>query len=460
MTVRIRGIYTTALTELFDDVVQASPPIRERFDESFPVAPADLAVWTTNDRQGVTLSGDPGTVTDAHERLADLSRDTLAWSDPLPKDGVFAGEVTETLGGGAVVDIGDGEGYLPYSETDDHVETSDTVRVQVRRPKPPWSDRRARLSTRIEVSGELVRLVPGESRQTAGAANLEDLLPPEVPEGWRPKWGRDEEDASMDALGEALADATDRAEQFDALPERGEPDAEREEPDAPTALATPLATSHVWFGREGRFELDDLRRDVTRTMPGHHRVKAGASDASAAVDFAEALGAFDSDQFPFDVVTRQFGPQAGATLAIDHGKPDGRCITLGNGEVTAVASDGSLTLEREMTPGGTYDGLGVDRRAGDVAVTKFKEGRWWYPTVYRGDDGTRRGTYVNVCTPVELFPDAARYVDLHVDVVKGPDGEVRRVDDDELDAAVEAGHVSEPLAEKARAVASTLERAL
>ncbi len=453
MTVRIRGIYTTALTHLFDDVVQASPPIRERFDESFPVAPADLAVWTTNDRQGVTLSGDPAVVADAHERLADLSTDTLAWTDPLPKDGVFAGEVTETLGGGAVVSVGDGEGYLPYSETDDHVETGDTVRVQVRRPKPPWTDRRARLSTRIEVSGELVRLVRGESRESAGAASLEDLLPPEVPDGWRPKWGRDEEEAAMEALGAALDAATDRAERFDDLPTRGDPD-------APTALVTPLSTSHVWFGREGRFELDALRREVTRTMPGHHRVKAGASDASAAVDFAEALGAFDSEEFPFAVVARQFGPQEGDRLGIDHGKPSGECFTLGKGEVTSVGSDGSLTLEREMSPGGTYDALGVDRQAGDVAVTKFEEGRWWYPTVYRGDDGTRRGTYVNVCTPVELFPNAARYVDLHVDVVKGPDGAVRRVDDDELDAAVAAGHISESLAEKARSVASKLERAL
>jgi len=61
-----------------------------------------------------------------------------------------------------------------------------------------------------------------------------------------------------------------------------------------------------------------------------------------------------------------------------------------------------------------------------------------------------RGTYVNVCTPVEVFPDAARYVDLHVDVMKHPDGTVERVDDDELRDAEAAGDVPEPLAEKAR----------
>ena len=113
-----------------------------------------------------------------------------------------------------------------------------------------------------------------------------------------------------------------------------------------------------------------------------------------------------------------------------------------------------------MSGRGTYDALGVDQQAGDVAVTKFTEGKWWYPTVYRGADGEKRGTYVNVCTPVEVFPGEIRYVDLHVDVVRTPDGTVRRVDDDELDAAVDAGNVPESLAEKARDVASALESAL
>jgi len=159
-------------------------------------------------------------------------------------------------------------------------------------------------------------------------------------------------------------------------------------------------------------------------------------------------------------VTRQFGPREGEEIALAHGKPDGRCFVLGTAEVVERDPGGTIRVERGMTPGGSYDALGVERRAGDVALTKLTEAKWWYPTVYRSEGGERRGTYVNVCTPVELFPDAARYVDLHVDVVKGPDGRVERVDDDELDEAVEAGHVSEPLAEKARSVASAVENAL
>jgi Ribonuclease G/E len=204
---------------------------------------------------------------------------------------------------------------------------------------------------------------------------------------------------------------------------------------------------------------------VVETMPGHHRIKAGTEAASAAVDFVEAMcgaaASVDGDlDLPFGVVTRQFGPRTGDRLGIGHGKPSGRLVSLGEGEVAEWDAAGTVTVRREMSPGGTYDALGTAREAGDVAVTKFKEGRWWYATVYRDADGNRKGTYVNVCTPVEIFPETVRYVDLHVDVVKHGDGTVERVDDDELDAAEADGDVPSDLADRARSVASAVENAL
>jgi hypothetical protein len=455
MTLRVRGIYATAVTDLFtDEVVQASPPIRDRFDAEFPVAPADVDVTTTEDRQGVGASGDPEAVERVASRLASVSIDTLAWQDPAPLGAVFDATVTETLGSGAVLGLGDREGFLRFGETDDRVDTGDTYRVQVTTPRAPWADARPGLSTDIEVPGALVTLVRGGSTGTHNQPELVDLLSTDPPGGWGVRWGRDADDAGFEELDDELATAREAAIDIEA-------ELAAEQGESPRSLWDGLATTWIWFGREGRFALDDRRREVATTMPGHHRVKAGDETASAAVDFAEALcGPDGDDAFPFEVVARQFGPRPGDTVAIDHGKPAGHCITLGRATVEDVEGDGTVTLEREMSPGGTYDALGVEREAGDVAVTKVREGRWWYPTVYRSADGDRRGTYVNVCTPVEVFPDAVRYVDLHVDVVKHADGTVERVDDDELDAAVEDGNVGEALAEKAREVADALERAL
>jgi len=486
---RVRGIYTTGITRLLLDagheVVDASGAIRRRFEAAFPTAPPDVRVATTADRQGVGAHGDPEAVESLRGLLGDVGLDTLVWEDPTPPGTVLDGEVTETLGGGAVVrlrvgtdgtesdgngDLETAEGYLPYGTVDGHVETGDPVRVQVDASAAPWTEQRPELDGSLRLGGGLVSLEPGSgtrvdvrndeaARELAG---MVDLLGLEPPEGWRAVWKPAAVDAGTDELEAGLRHAVDAAERVDSAVDAAgglgvldDASRLRDEP-----IADPNAGSWVWFGRESRFALDDARREVTATMPGHHRVKAGSSDASAGVDLAEALCDPDPDaEFPFGVVTDAFGPTEGDALRIDHGKPDGRVITLGEATVTEI-DDESVTVEREMTGGGTYDGLGVSREAGDIAETSLKEGRWWYPTTYRGSDGTVRGTYVNVCTPVEVFPDAARYVDLHVDVVKHPDGTVERVDDDVLRESVAAGDTPEPLAEKARRVASALEDAL
>ena len=478
MTVRVRGIYTTALTALFDDIVQASPAIAERFEDSFSMEPASVSVETTDDRQGIGLHGPPAAVADALSTVRSVGIDTLAWRAELPRGGVFAGEVVETLGSGAVVrctsdangsgggvdlpepltavpTAGDGTGFLPYSKTSRRVEEGDRLRVQVTEPNPPWSGGRPVLDTKVRVEGGLAALIRGSDPDAAGP-ELADILPADPPAGWGIRWEPAADDADLDELSSVIEHLGERAESVDD----DLADVDPPEEAAPEPYAREGVTCWVWFGRESRFALDEIRADVTATMPGHHRTKAGSSRASTAVDFVEAVCAGESEEFPFGAVTEQFGPREGDRIGIGHGKPDGRLIELGEGEATERTGDGRVTLRREMSGYGTYDALGTEREAGDTAVTKFKEGRWWYPTVYRGDSGESKGTYVNVCTPVEVFPDTVRYVDLHVDVIQHPDGSVERVDGDELDDAVEAGEIPEELAEKARSVAAAVESAL
>ncbi|WEL21307.1 Ribonuclease G and E [Halorhabdus sp. BNX81] len=457
VTVRVRGIYATALTERLSaadgvTVVQASPPIQNRFETTFADEPADVRIETDGQRRGISIVGTQLGVERVRESL-DVAIDTLGWADPPSQGAIFDGVVTETLGSGAVVDLGEREGFLPFHATAAHVETDDLLRVQVAEPAAPWSDDRPALETTLSVRGDMATLVREEPTDAAGP-DLLDVLSVDVPDGWRVSWGRDADDADFDALEASLDGLIDRAVEIDdAL-------TAHDERTTTGRIVEGRGTQWLFFGRESRFALDDNRRAVTPTMPGHHRIKAGDERASAAVDFVEELAPDLDGTFPFDVVTRQFGPQVGDRVSITHGKPDGRTVSLGRGEVTERDPAGTIRVEREMSPGGTYDALGTKRRAGDVAVTKFTEGKWWYPTVYRGEDGQKRGTYVNVCTPVEVFPGEVQYVDLHVDVVKHRDGTVERVDDDELDAAVGAGNVPEALAEKAREVASAVESAL
>ena len=469
-TVRIRGIYTTALTHLLGgnfDVVQASPPIRRRFDTEFETSEYDATVETTDDRQGVGVFGNAETVTRIADELASLDIDTFRWEDPAPRGALFDGVVDETLGSGAVVNLGNGEGFLPFRSIDRRIDEGDSVRVQVHDPEPPWSRDRSRLGTDVRVYGGVASLSKGVDSVVASApddasrrelARTTEMLPTDVPDEWGVRWEYAAADATLDEMNDALSRAVEGAETIeDALADSSE------SVETPRTVAEPEATTWLWFGRESRFALDDARREVTTTLPGHHRIKAADSAASTAVDFAEDL--YDPDEHPEDAPTgatlRQFGPESDGEVFIDHGKPDGRCFSLGKGTVEECDPDaGKYTVRRTMGSSGTYDAIGTDRERGDVAITKFREGRWWYPTAYRSEDGESKGTYVNVCTPVELFPNSVRYVDLHVDVVKRPDGTVERVDDDELDTAVEKGNISEDLAEKARSVAASVEKVL
>ena len=465
--VRVRGIYATALTRTLLDaghaVVQASPPIQRRFDADLPAADHDAAIETGPQRQGVGVAGEPETVAAIRDLLAEIGIDTLAWDDPAPVGAVIDGRVTETLGSGAVVALGETDGYLPFRAVDGRVDEGDTVRVQVTEAAAPWDDDRPLLDTGLRVDAGLATLPRGrDGVRVAGRddaagrelAGLTDLLSISPPENWGLEWARDARDAEMGTLESALERANGRAAALErAVDDAGEPEPVR-------SVASPTAGAWIWFGRESRFVLDERRREATATMPGHHRTKAGTDAASAGVDFAEAIcgGSLDGE-FPFSVVADQFGPHEGDRVRIDHGKPAGHRIVLGRGEVTERDGE-TLAVEREMSAGGSYDALGTRRESGDTALTKFREGRWWYPTTYRSADGDHKGTYVNICTPVELFPDAVRYVDLHVDVIKYPDGTVERVDDDELDEAVAAGELPEELAEKARSVAASIERAI
>jgi hypothetical protein len=483
MGVRIRGIYTTALTERLDaPIVQPSPPIRERFPAAaFGAEPATVDVSSSRDRTGVEVTGEPAAVERVASVLADVSRDTLSWTAEAPVGAVFRGHVTETKGRGAVVDLGPTTGYLPFDAAEGYVETGDAVRVQVARSVAPWADRRPRLRSELRIQRPLGRLVRGASGIDGPAdgevAGLTDLLDAAVPDGWGLRWSRGSEEAAIETLEAALESMDAAAGDLDAALANEEGEEYEEEgvgADPPATIHAPRATTWIRFGREGRFALDADRRAVTTTMVGHHRIKAGGGDASTAVDFAEALEAggpsadateestevSDHADFDFGAVTSTFGPVTGDTVRIQHGKPDGRAFDLGEATVTGREPAGSLTLEREIHSRGTYDGLGTDRESGDVATTSIEEGRWWYPTVYRDDEGVSKGTYVNICTPVECFPDRVAYVDLHVDVVKRPDGTVERVDDDELDAAVADGQIDETLAEKARSVAAAVESGL
>jgi predicted RNA-binding protein associated with RNAse of E/G family len=91
--------------------------------------------------------------------------------------------------------------------------------------------------------------------------------------------------------------------------------------------------------------------------------------------------------------------------------------------------------------------LDVAKEAGDKAISETKIGEWWITTKYFSEGGELKGTYINLNTPVEVYPKAIRYVDLEVDVCISPNGAVKVLDMDKLEKALEKGIISQKIFE-------------
>ena len=237
-------------------------------------------------------------------------------------------------------------------------------------------------------------------------------------------------------------------------------------PDAiPRELRGP-APWEVEFPGGSKRALDEARAAVWPTLPGHHQLKIVAGDA---VDRAEEpLGRFDHAQL--EQGRRLAGElrgrficcalRPGRDVVAEHVKPYGRELKL-PGRVASLC-DGRLRLTRTFRAGGTFDSLDVPKRAGDHGEVEQLAESCVSLRRYLRADGTPIGELYNIQTPTELYPWGVRYLDLEVDVAAWPDGRVEVVDRRELQEAVRAGYLSEPLARHALAIAegvrATLER--
>ncbi|MDW8044348.1 MAG: DUF402 domain-containing protein, partial [Nitrososphaerota archaeon] len=177
----------------------------------------------------------------------------------------------------------------------------------------------------------------------------------------------------------------------------------------------------VEFPGLSKAKLDDIRRCVVPTVKGHHYYKTCGIDISSAVDMAEKLIAKGS---PIDKVEELLRltikheyPSEGREIDIEHVKLDGNILHLGKALVKVYDEDkGILKLHRSIKGEGVYDGLKVPKRIGDYALTEVKLGEWYLKTRYFSSENHYKGMYVNINTPVELYPRCIRYVDLEVDV--------------------------------------------
>jgi predicted RNA-binding protein associated with RNAse of E/G family len=60
-----------------------------------------------------------------------------------------------------------------------------------------------------------------------------------------------------------------------------------------------------------------------------------------------------------------------------------------------------------------------------------------------------KGEYYSICTPIEIYENYIRYVDLGIDIIKIPNNPPKVIDIEELEEAYKKGIISQWLKEKA-----------
>ncbi|MGE5843198.1 MAG: DUF402 domain-containing protein, partial [Deltaproteobacteria bacterium] len=171
----------------------------------------------------------------------------------------------------------------------------------------------------------------------------------------------------------------------------------------------------VEFPFSSKAALDDWRNKVLPTVPRHHQFRIIASDyvnlleektLSGHPEKRESVGRSMEKGLIWDTYVE------GKEIRIEHVKMDGQVIFLSEGVILENDFERRrLVLKRSRFKGRTkYDGLGIEKREGDYAVSEIQGGSWHYQHTYFRSDGTLIGRYVNINTPVEFYPGRVRYV--------------------------------------------------
>lgn len=452
LSIRLRGIYSLPLAKILKDqgheIVQPTGEVGRHLDVDETYAPPDLTLGKGNDRHEIMVSGDESPMEDVIDTVTDEFLDVTVKRFDYDINAIYRGTVVNvaTERRAAFVDIGETDGFLPFRNTSKRLREGEEVTVKiVELPTNP--DENPVLTTDITHAHDYAVVLDGgvkvskEIRDKEERDRLYDLgrsIDTERGVLWRTSAkGLDEEflrDQAEDLLAEA--DRIEKRAERSVAPEK------LQEGDTAAMLLIPGFTKK-------RF--DEIRSTVAPTVKKHHKYKAADESHDLAVEAVERLVDDDESLDRFDGVMHDIEPiEVGDSLRFNHLKPDGSTPDFGRGRVIDV-EEGEIQLQRRVDS----SPAGLPSEGAEYAVTSVEEDSWMIISEYFDGNDESTGMFVNINTPVEVYPWEVRYMDLCVDVVLQGD-EVELIDSGELDEHVAEGRISEELAQRAREAAEDI----
>ncbi|MEM0241039.1 MAG: DUF402 domain-containing protein [Candidatus Nezhaarchaeales archaeon] len=441
VAVVVRGIFTTALVKLLLDngfkIAKPSATIVKRFKLKDVSNEWNVRIRDYRPLKGSIAVDGPR----AREVIAVLMEKLPDAILNFRKIGyeIYKGIVEKVDERGSHVNYGNGVGLLP-----EKLSVGQEVIVS---PIVDESHKggQVTLTSRVRIVGYYADLVKDGWVSTPKNApmsianrlmNLGHLM---KPPGWGVQWKKEALEASV----------SDLLEELQKLREEAMKVMQRSlEVKAPALIYEPPTSYIIMLPYDSKKYLDHLRGLVVPTMSNHHLIKSWGKRYAYAVDVIEKLMTVlgeDIGRIASNVIVSEM-VKKGVKMAIEHVKPDGKIYKLSPGIVEDFDESAmTIALKRKFKGGGVYDGLGVPKEQGDYGLSVYKIGAPISKTAYYSEKGTLKGIYVNISTPVEIAPRKVRYVDLEVDVVAKPNGEVRVLDVDKARELMQRGVISSKL---------------
>lgn len=451
MKVKIRGIYSTALTKFLNDadfeIVNSSKRMNQRmnFEEDDNSDSTDVQIYDKEDLNGITINGNGAEL--VIEKMKEYFPDIAV--KKVEAGAIYCGKIKKIVSGNKtlIVDIGDEEGILNLQNYWGFLREGEKVLAQVK----GIVGKNKILSTQLRLFGNNMIIIKDGFTKVSKHIQSEkevkrllDIGKTSGIKGWGILWKSLSEGKSDNELVDEI---TAIAEEEKQLKEKFEQVQE------PTLLKKGSCNYFVDFGASSKQMLDKIRDSVIPTIVGHHFLKSGGY--SLLTDFAESLKGLDNDLVvsKMNSVLREEGPKEKQPYEIIHIKPGGKNIALRG--VIEKANQEEIILKRRLKGGGRLDGIGGPIEHGDYSITTIKPNGWTVIHKYFSKEDTPKGVYVNINTPVEVYPKFARYLDLEIDVVE-KDNQKEIIDSEKLQRVVDEGIIKQELAEEAIKIANKI----
>ena len=453
--VRIRGIYSTALTKIFLDndfeIVQPSEEIRERFNLEEKILSPHIDIWDKDDKQGIKIE----TLPKYRSKIIDLFStnfyDTIFRYEKIQDGSIYKGVIYRPAPwGGLIIKLTPNlEGLLPQNEVEfQKFSIGDTLVVEVKNPRGPHG--LPLLSTKISIPGDYAVLIPEEtvriSHKIHGSKRTKLLEIGHVirPDGWGIIWRTSALYADVEDLKEEVERLTDEAEKLHEVALNSP---------ALTKIREGLDILEVEFPANSKKKLDEIRSKVVPTVRGHHWYKSFSNNLTEIIDFSEKTLAKKVDMETLsnaieEYVKKHKFPKEGDLIKIHHKKINGREIFLGPARLVLIDNSEEFPefrMYRRFKPGGFYDGIEAQKEVGDYGITIAKMFDDKLITVYYDINNKLKGIYLNLNTPIEVYNKEVRYIDLEIDVVININGETKILDSKKLEDYTKSNNVTEKI---------------